>query len=603
MQCTIRSGGESPSADPWAPEVGDRLGVFSYYVLMSSTGDRELPAADRLLDGNEALLLAVRDISSELELRPLLTLIVEQACKLLSADDGTIGLYDPRAGTIRTEAVHNMPSEELGAVMHSGAGLAGAVLARNNAIIAQRYGDLPGATLTALAENRVLGLPIRSRGELVGFFGIGAQPPREFTAADVATLERFAHYAAIAIDNAIRFRRERQRNERMGLIADVARLVVASIEPRELAARAAQLIHTQLGYPNVVIPLIESSPAGSELVYRSHAGAYRDVFAQEYRQPLHVGITGAAIAARHPQVVNDVRADPRYLPPPKPIDVSCELAMPIIYGNEVYGVVNIEGLQPFDADDVASIRVVADTLALALKNARLAGEARQAAVMRERQRLARDLHDSVSQVLSSINMLAQTLPGALRKDAIEGERRAHRIEELARLAFAEMRALLRELRPAIAPGSESTAAGTLEDLRAFGLARALTRMATVLAPETPEAEVALGDFPVQQADVEETLFRICQEALSNSIRHSGAVRVKISGRATTHTLHVIVQDDGQGFDVAALSTDADHREGGLGLINIRERARALDGMVAIDSRLGVGTRVVIELPRDDRTGS
>jgi signal transduction histidine kinase len=115
--------------------------------------------------------------------------------------------------------------------------------------------------------------------------------------------------------------------------------------------------------------------------------------------------------------------------------------------------------------------------------------------------------------------------------------------------------------------------------------------------------VALGDFPVQQADVEETLFRICQEALSNSIRHSGAVRVKISGRATTHTLHVIVQDDGQGFDVAALSTDADHREGGLGLINIRERARALDGMVAIDSRLGVGTRVVIELPRDDRTGS
>src|SRR5690606_8071136 len=135
------------------------------------------------------------------------------------------------------------------------------------------------------------------------------------------------------------------------------------------------------------------------------------------------------------------------------------------------------------------------------------------AVMRERQRLARDLHDSVTQVLSSISLMSQSLASAWRKDPKEGERRAHRLEELSRLAFAEMRALLRELRPLETQDRTSRAptAGSIEEVATYGLRRALQRLASMLAPETPEVRLDFSGYVSQALEREEVLFRICQE--------------------------------------------------------------------------------------------
>jgi signal transduction histidine kinase len=601
MAFSYRSGRVSPRIGPSNLEMGDHLEVFSYYRSpMARAPSRPTRMARSAAEEADALMRVVREISSELELRPLLTRIVEYACELLGADDGSIGLYDPTLHLMRVEAIYNMPREELGSAMAAGRGLAGAVLATDGVIAVPRYGDLPGASIPRLAENAVLGMPIRGRGRLLGFFGIGARPPRKFDAQDIATLEKFASHAAIAIDNALSYRRERQRSERMALIAKISRLVAEPLEPAALAERAAQVIHDQLGYPNVVIPLLESTEEGQVLVYRAHAGAYRDVFAREYRQPADRGITGAALRERRAQLVNDVRSDPRYLPPPLPIDVECELAVPIVHRSEAFGVVNIESREPFDADDLASIQIISDTLGVALKNARLYGEARRAAVLRERQRLARDLHDSVSQLLSSINMLSQSLPAAVRKDPLEGERRAQRIDELARLAFAEMRALLRELKPALLPESSAPTTGSLDDLREYGLPRALVRMARMLAPETPDVSIELGEFPPQHKEHEEAIFRICQEALSNAIRHSGAQQVRIEGEVREHSVRLVLEDDGQGFDVEEALSRPASTEGGLGLTTMQERARALQGSVTISAAPGRGTRLTVELPRSDR---
>jgi signal transduction histidine kinase len=531
----------------------------------------------------EALRRVVEEISSELELRPLLTRIVTHACQLLRADDGSIGLYDPTRKLIRTEATYQMPARELGAEVSAGIGLAGAVLARGGPVILKRYGDLPSVRLPELSENAVIGVPIRSRSQLLGFFGIGARPPRAFDARDLATLQLFARHAAIAIDNALRYQREKLRSERMALIARVSRLISAGLEPVELVATASQVIHEQLGYANVVIPLLEDE----HLVYRAHAGAYRDVFRKEYRLHMSKGIAGAAVVSHAVQIVNDVKLDPRYVPPPGHIDV--------------IGVINIEGHVKFEDEDVSSIQVIADHLAVAIKNARLFNEARQAAVMRERQRLARDLHDSVTQVLSSISLMSQSLASAWRKDAKEGERRAHRIEELSRLAFAEMRALLKELRPvetesAQAPGP---AAGSIEEVATYGLRRALQRLAAVLAPETPEIRFDFAQFPPQGLDREEVLFRICQEALSNALRHSGARVISLRALALdANTVRLEIADDGCGFDVNGVAAAA--RAGdSLGMQTMRERAAGLGGTATIDSAYGKGTRVIIELPRRD----
>ncbi|HKZ74274.1 MAG TPA: GAF domain-containing protein, partial [Steroidobacteraceae bacterium] len=186
---------------------------------------------ERVRREEDVLQRVVEEISSELELRPLLTRIVMHACVLLDADDGSIGLYDPARHVVRIEAVYRMPAQELGAEYRAGSGLAGVVLAGGKPIVVRRYGDVPGTALSELRENAVIGLPIRGRTGLMGFFGIGARPPREFDERDVATLTLFARHAAVAIDNAMRYRREKARSERMELIARVSRLVSAGLEP------------------------------------------------------------------------------------------------------------------------------------------------------------------------------------------------------------------------------------------------------------------------------------------------------------------------------------------------------------------------------------
>ena len=198
--------------------------------------------------------------------------------------------------------------------------------------------------------------------------------------------------------------------------------------------------------------------------------------------------------------------------------------MPIVLGDEVFGCINIEGLKPFDEDDVASIQIIADHLAVAIKNTRLSCEARQAAVMRERQRLARDLHDAVSQALSSISLMSQSLVSAWRRDPAEGERRARRIEELARLAFAEMRALLRELRPDDRRWRRRAAlVAGVADVEAMGLAAALAALrdhARAADAEYPPRFCGLSSASRERW--KKALYLICREALSNAIRHSGA---------------------------------------------------------------------------------
>lgn len=555
---------------------------------------RDVPAM------SEPFNTILEEIASELELRPLLTSIITRACELLGADGGSIGLYVPRRHTVQVEAIHQLPLTELGMEFEPGEGLIGEVLATGRPVIVDRYAELQRISLPEMREYTVIGVPIPGPGGgLLGVFGIGAPPPRKFGDSDLDTLRLFARHAAIAIQNAMRYEREKRRTERMTLIAHIARVITAGLEANELVATAAQVIHEHLGYPNVVIPLLYRDEDEEYLLFDGHAGNYGDVMALSHRMPVSQGVTGAAVLTRTPQIVNDVRKDPRYVSPPIPINVRSELAIPIVLGDEVFGCINIEGLNPFDEDDVASIQIIADHLAVAIKNASLSREARQAAVMRERQRLARDLHDAVSQALSSISLMSQSIVPAWRRDPAEGERRARRIEELARLAFAEMRALLRELRPD--PSSEAGVSSIenagVGDVQKMGLAAALQRFAFILAPQTPSIRLDFAAYRSQLPALEERLYLICREALSNAIRHSGADRLDVIAAVNDDALMLSIQDNGRGFDVAARAeVTGDSREQGIGLQTMSERAAALGGVCEVQSQSGRGTTVCIRIP-------
>jgi signal transduction histidine kinase len=586
-------------------EAEDSVPALTPHASAGATppGSASAQQLAELVRKQESLRGFIESISAELELRPLLTRILRHACELLGADDGTIGLFDESRNVVRTEAVYRMPPGELGAEMPPGVGLAGQVLLNGGAVVMSRYGDVPTPTQPSFAENAVIGMPISWRGRLMGFFGIGSAPTRApdgtvlerrtFTQEDVATLALFARHAAIAIANARRYASEQQRTERLKLIARIGQIITADLRLDDLLSSAADAIHELLGYPNVAIPLIPPDDPETLLV-RSFGGHYKRIMEGEYRLSVAEGIMGAAVRERQPVLVNDVASDSRHIPTPGATGIRSELAVPILLGERVLGVLNVESGDPFTQEDAASLRIIADQLAVAIENARLYRRGQQLAVLEERHRLARDLHDSVTQHIFGMVMIAESLVRAFGRDRAEGERRVVRLLELSRTALAEMRALLAELRPAGAPLPIGTVGAVP------GLVR-VRRDGLVSALEDHIARTSTEDFPItldadgyapQPPAHEEALYRIGQEALNNVMKHARAARVALELRADAGSARLVVRDDGIGFDPRSVRAD------GMGLSSMRERAQGLGGTLTIETALHAGTTVRVSLPID-----
>lgn len=555
---------------------------------------------DRLIRQRESLREIIESIGAELDLHSLLTRIVRLACELLDADDGAIGLYDEARGVIRTEAIFRMPEEELGAEMSPGMGLAGLVLMTRAPVVLERYGMVPHPMGTELLEHAVVGLPLFWRERLVGVFGLGARPPRRFGLEDVETLTLFGRHATIAIENARRHAREVWRGERLRTLARVGSIITAGLEPAEVLQRTADAIHELLGYPNVAIPLLDPKDPET-LVIRALGGHYRDHVEPGVRLPVSGGIMGAAVRERRTQLVNDVAADLRYIPTPGAVGIRAEIAVPIVLGEELLGVLNVESKSPFDEEDKTALGVVADHLAVALGNARLFGQVQKLAALEERQRLARDLHDSVVQLLFSATLVAQSVGPAFHRDAQEGESQVQRMLDLTQAALVEMRCLVTELHPT-EPVPElafaESALRGLQHLRQEGLASALLAYAEEIRPDGLEVELEAGGYAPQPLDREEVLYRIGQEALNNVAKHAQARHVRLVMRSGEDGVRLYVADDGVGLDPAAVARFWSGSAGGLGLASMRERAEALHGRLRLAPGPEGGTLVEVRLPRE-----
>lgn len=544
-----------------------------------------MPMSSRTSKQYDVLSGVVEDISGELALEPLLARIIERACTLVGADDGVIGLYEPARDVIRTAASYNIPPQELNAVLERGEGLTGRVL-ELDAPLRCRYGDLPRPTRDEALDMNMLGLPIHARGRLVGVLGVGSWPPRVLDAAAEQLLDLFARHAAIAIVNAQRYAEEQRRAARFALIARVAAIGAApSRDLDALLQRVADAIHEMLDYPNVDIPLLDPGDPQT-LVVRIRGGAYKRLIRGEDRLPVSSGIMGAAVVGRRPQWVNDVRADGRYVAPPGvPIPLA-ELAIPILHGNEVLGVLNVEGDHPFDDLDCMSLGIIAEHLGVAIANARMHDYSKRAALLEERHRLARDLHDNVTQLLSSMSLITQSLEAAWDRDPAEGVRRVNRLGELSALAFAELRGMLHELSPGALPRPR---AGEAAD---EGLPQLLERVLPAMAPAPIRLRIRTDGYLAQLPAHEQAILRISQEAVSNAVRHASPRRIDVAVRLDAGKLRLRIRDDGSGMPERVTH--------GMGLRNMRARLRELHGTLRISSRPHGGTCVAAWLPRTDR---
>ncbi len=219
----------------------------------------------------------------------------------------------------------------------------------------------------------------------------------------------------------------------------------------------------------------------------------------------------------------------------------------------------------------------ANQAAIAIENARLFEQAQSAAILEERQRLARELHDSVSQALYGIILGADAARSLLERDPGRVAEPLDYLSSLAEAGLAEMRALIFELRP--------------ESLESEGLVTALEKRAEALkARHETEVKTDLSGEPRVSQEAKEALYRVAQEALHNTVKHSRATTVALRLGQGAGFVSLTVQDDGVGFDPAG------DFPGHLGLKSMRERAERLGGTLELESSPGKGTRVRMRIP-------
>lgn len=237
-----------------------------------------------------------------------------------------------------------------------------------------------------------------------------------------------------------------------------------------------------------------------------------------------------------------------------------------------------DGPEPFTAHQADLAQSAANQAAIFLVNADLHVHAKALAVMQERQRLAQNLHDAVNQSLFSAGLIAEVLPRLWERDQAEARRSLQDLRRLMRNAQDEMRTLLAELRPAI-----------LVDSDLGKLIHLLGNNVTSRDPVELSLDVAEG--VILPAAVHEMFYRICQEALSNVVKHARAHKATISLKWEGSVAELRVRDDGIGLSRDKVAA------GHFGLSIMRERADAVGAALAIDSQPGHGTEITLRWSR------
>jgi nitrate/nitrite-specific signal transduction histidine kinase len=359
----------------------------------------------------------------------------------------------------------------------------------------------------------------------------------------------------------------------------VSREITSILDIDELLDRVVSLTVNTFGYYYVAIFLVDEQ--FNTLVFRSGSGEVETPLSVR-ENPFLIGpgsLNGEAACRNEIIVVNDVKNDPRYRYEKKIPDTNSELVVPLRVGDRVIGTLDVQSkeMEAFHQDDIKIIQGLGDQVAIAIENARLYAKTRALAVLEERNRLARDLHDSVSQSLYGLVAFSGAGRDLIDANKIEPVREyLERIENTSQQALNEMRILLFELRPP-----------TLEQ---EGLTNALYHRLSAVEERLGVETILQIDESVHLVEkIEVVIYRIAQEALNNVLKHSKATQVSVRLDYIDRRIELEIKDNGIGFDINELET------GGIGLEVMRERTKDIGGTLNILSEPGNGTSVLLQI--------
>lgn len=426
-------------------------------------------------------------------------------------------------------------------------------------------------------------VPMTVRAKTFGALFVMNRTQRDFTEQDLDLIQSIARQIAVATENARLFRGEQRRADHFRVIAETGRQILGILNADELMREIAQLVYDTFDYYLVTIGMVEDGM----VVFKA---GKKEGWPEDQFRPKSLAITGEGITAwvaAHGETLlaPDVSQEPRYLLWPDADETHAELAIPLNTKAGVIGVLNVESkaINGIEDNDVVVLQSIAQQAAIAIENAQLFEQAQQLAVIQERQRLARDLHDSVTQALYGVTLYAEATARQISREQPNLSLARDHLDDLrvtAQEALREMRLLIFELRPSV--------------LEKEGLLAALqTRLESVEGRSGITASFdAPPAFTPLPPKTESSLYWIAQEVLNNTLKHAQAHNITLTLRQDHACATLEIADDGIGFDMQ----DASHK-GGLGLPGLHERAAEIGGQLTIESKPGQGTLVRIEVPQ------
>lgn len=533
-------------------------------------------------DRNAILLEAGVALSSELSLPTVLQRIVELAAEITDARYGALGVLGPD-GRITDFVTTGVTEAERRAIGHlpEGRGILGVLIddaqplrLRNIADDSRSVGFPPHHP----PMRSFLGAPVTARGRVFGnIYLTEKRGADEFSEEDQEALVVLATQAGVAVENARLYEEASQRERWLDSVRLIASSILAGTDVDQVLRMVAEQARGLVGADLATIAT--PGPDEGSLLIHAADGAHADellglVF------PREGSISGEVVRTGRPTAVEDASADERAFQPVVRLgEMGPILIVPLSVRGRPFGtllVANVLGGRLFQDQDLRLVETFADQAAVALEYERVQGELRRLAVMEDRERIAKELHDGVIQSLFAVGMglqgTATIAPDEELSHRIEGA-----VEELDRV-IRDLRNYIFGLRPGILADRQLDQALT-------ALANDFERTSGVTTAVHVDPHVA-AELSPQATDV----VQFAREALSNVGRHAEATTCSLRLSRADGSAVLEVDDDGRGFDPQVAGGE------GQGLRNLRERAASLGGDVSIESTPENGTTVRVSIP-------
>jgi len=541
---------------------------------------------DATQERTRALVEAGIALSSELSLDAVLQKVVEAARRLTGARYGALGVIDPTGAYVERFITVGIDEEtrKLIGDLPTGRGILGVLIREPVPLRLHDLSEDPrsiGFPPGHPPMHTFLGAPVALRGVAYGrIYLTEKEEGADFTQEDEDAVGMLASQAAVAIENARLYENATRWASQLESLNDIMNALVTEFDLGTLLQLVAEELRRMIGARAVTIALPHG--AGARIEAASAEGAHDYVGLELPANSKTVRVLGRKRSERIDSVLDDPEVDKDAA---RRLSLQTALYVPLVSRDIAVGVIGVHdklGPDPrFTHDDMRLAEVFAARAAVAIElRQRVARDALQRVVTAqelERRRLARELHDETGQALTSILLGLRGIEDAGASE--QSKQAVEAVRELVRSTLQDVRQLAVELRPKV-----------LDD---FGLVAALERLTASLSEQTGievEFVQTISDEERLSSEIETALYRIVQESLTNVVKHARASKVSVVLTRKDDAVSVVVEDDGIGFEPART------REGGLGLLGMRERVGLLGGDVRVESRPGAGTTFVAEVP-------